>query len=275
VAAVKDTELRAKLTRALQAVMPPSGPSSLLGIGLAIPGVCDTERGVIIGSGQVPGLRGGGLVRSLTARFERRVLVDNDARAQALGEKWFGLGRGVPTFASVQTGHGVGVGLVLDGVAYRGLRGEAGELGHTAVTLGGEPCSCGLVGCWETIASVRWLQEEGRRRHIPGGASLDGRGLVAAAATSASAAELLDEYADHLALGLANLVQLLTPPLLILHGDVVGGGEALRERIETAVRARVLPYLREVRVVLSELDQRAGLLGAAALVLSETFKLAS
>jgi predicted NBD/HSP70 family sugar kinase len=271
-----DTELRARLTRALQSVMPATGPSGLLGIGLAVPGVCDTERGVIVGSGQVRGLRGGGLVQSLSRRFDQRVLVDNDARAQALGEKWFGEGRGARSFASVQTGHGLGVGLVLDGVAYRGQRGEAGELGHTAVVLNGERCRCGLVGCWETVASLRWLQREARRRRVKGAATLDAAHLVAAAADSPTAAALLDEYADHLAIGLANLVQLLTPPLLILHGDVVGGGEVLRARIDAAVRARVLPYLRDdVRVVLSELDQRAGLLGAAALVLSETFRLAS
>jgi predicted NBD/HSP70 family sugar kinase len=273
-AADNDNELRARLGRAFQKVVP--GDGDLLGIGVAIPGVCDTERGVILGSGQIRGLRGGGLVKSLSRRFDQRVLVDNDARAQALGEKWFGQGRGVPTFASIQTGHGVGVALVLDGVVYRGQRGEAGEVGHTSVTLNGERCRCGLVGCWETIASLRWLQREARRHRIHGAATLDSRQLVAAAVESPVAARLLAEYADNLAIGLANLVQVLAPPLLIMHGDVVGGGEALRVRIEEAVRARVLPNLRaNLRVVLSDLDQRAGLLGAAALVLSETFKLVS
>ncbi|HZN12736.1 MAG TPA: ROK family transcriptional regulator [Acidimicrobiales bacterium] len=274
-AAKTDGELRDKLIGALDAVMP-TGASALLGIGVAIPGVCDTERGVILGSGQVPGLRGRGLVQALTERFEQRVLVDNDARVQALGEKWFGVGRGVPSFASVQTGHGIGVGVVLDGVVYRGPRGEAGELGHTAVTLDGELCSCGLVGCWETIASLRWLQREATTRGIDNAAGLDASQLVTAARDSAAASALLDEYADHLAIGLANLVHVLTPSMFIIHGDVVGGGEELRQRIENAVRARVLPYLRDdVRIVLSDLDQRAGLVGAAALVLSETFRLIS
>jgi predicted NBD/HSP70 family sugar kinase len=271
-----DNELRTKLVRALQEMMPAEGPAALLGIGVAVPGVCDTQRGIILGSGQVRGLRGDGLVKSLQRRFERPVLVDNDARVQALGEKWFGLGRGVATFASVQTGHGIGVGLVLDGVVYRGTSGEAGEVGHTCVTLDGERCRCGLVGCWETIASLRWLQREARRRKVRGAADLNAARLVEAATTSPAAADLLDEYADHLAIGMANLVQVLTPRVLILHGDAIGGGEELRTRIEAAVRRRVLAYLRnDVRVVLSELDRRAGLLGAAALVLSETFRLVS
>jgi predicted NBD/HSP70 family sugar kinase len=270
-----DTELRAKLGRAFQKVLA-SGTQGLLGIGVAVPGVCDMSRGVILGSGQVRALRGGGLAESLSRRFDVRVLVDNDARVQALGEKWFGVGRGFATFASIQTGHGLGVGLVLDGVVYRGDAGRTGELGHTMVDLDGERCRCGLTGCWETVASLRWLQREARRRKLRGAATIDARQLVAAAATSEAAERLLDEYADHLAIGMANLVELLDPGLIILHGDVVGGGEDLRRRIEDAVRSRVLGHLRDgVQVVLSDLDQRAGLLGAGALVLSETFKLVS
>jgi predicted NBD/HSP70 family sugar kinase len=275
-AADNDTELRARLASAVQRVLPAGGAERLLGIGVAVPGVCDTEAGVILGSGQVRGLRGTGLVQSLSRRFEQRVLVDNDARVQALGEKWFGQGRGVQSFASVQTGHGLGVGLVLDGVVFRGPHGEAGEVGHTAVSLDGERCRCGLVGCWETLASIRWLRREAKRRHIRGAATIAAASLVDAASSSEAAADLLDQYADHLAIGLANLVQVLTVPVLILHGDAVGGGDVLRSKIEAAVKARVLPNLRrDLRVVLSDLDQQAGLVGAAALVLSETFRLSS
>jgi predicted NBD/HSP70 family sugar kinase len=88
--------------------------------------------------------------------------------------------------------------------------------------------------------------------------------------------EVLDRFADHLAVGLANLTLMFNPERLILHGDVVAGGEPLRARIEEHTKARVLPYLRpSVQVALSTLDQEAGLLGAAGLVLSETFHLAT
>ena len=270
-----DAELRARLGRAFDRILP-TDTDRLLGMGIAVPGVCDTERGVIVGSGQIPALQGASLVESLSRRFGLRVLVDNDARSQALGEKWFGLGRGEPTFASIQTGHGLGVGLVLDGVVYRGDRGQTGELGHTTVTLDGPRCRCGLAGCWETVASLGWLRQEARRRRLRDPSSLDAARLVAVASSGRVATGLLDDYADHLAVGMANLVQLLNPRLIILHGDVVGGGEILRARIEHHVQERVLPNLRDgLRVELSDLDQRAGLLGAAALVLSETFKLVS
>jgi predicted NBD/HSP70 family sugar kinase len=247
----------------------------LLGIGIAVPGVCDTATGRIIGSGQVPGLTGSALAETIESKFGFRVLLDNDSRAQALGEKWFGRGRGISTFASIQTGHGIGVGLVIDGIIYRGRHGEAGEAGHCAIVPNGEKCRCGLRGCWETIATLRWLRGEASRRGLPDAGGLDAGKLVALAASGQStASELLNEYAHNLAIGMANLTQTLSPGLFILHGDVVGGGETLRSLIEIKTRERVLGHLLEdLEVVLSELDQRAGLLGAAGLVLSETFHL--
>jgi predicted NBD/HSP70 family sugar kinase len=253
----------------------PRSRRELLGIGIAIPGVCDTSTGNILGSGQVPGLRGTTLAESIHRRFRLRVLLDNDSRSQALGEKWFGLGRQVPTFASIQTGHGIGVGLVIGGTVLRGAHGEAGEAGHTRVVTDGEPCRCGLSGCWETIASLGWLRREATRLRLPDAKKLDGRALVRLAETgNEKAIELLRAYAANLAIGLANLTQILSPGLFILHGDAVGGGEVLRSLIEEEMRRRVLPHVRgSVEVVASQLDQRATLLGAAGLVLSETFHL--
>jgi predicted NBD/HSP70 family sugar kinase len=263
---------------ALRAVIDRRAADELLGVGIAVPGVCDTATGSVIGSGQVPALQGPGLVDAVARRFHCPVVLDNDSRAQALGEKWFGEGRGLSTFASVQTGHGLGVGIVLDGVLFRGIRGQTGEMGHTCVVAdGGVVCRCGLRGCWETIATLRWLRAEAATRRLPTPSRTTSATLVALADDgSRKAADLLDAYAENLSVGLANLMLLLNPEKLILHGDVVASGEKLRLLIEDKTRARVLPYLRStVRVALSPLDQRAGLLGAAGLVLSETFHLAT
>ncbi len=256
----------------LRAVLPKR--SEVLGIGVAVPGVCNPATGTVVASGQLPALAGRGLATALRRRFDQSVLLDNDSRAQALGEKWFGQGRGHPTFVSVQTGHGLGAGIVLEGIIFRGSRGLTGELGHTCIDAAGAACRCGLRGCWETIATLGWLRGEAGRRRLPGAARLDAAALMALATRSSKADDLADCYAENLAVGLANLTQLLDPQLLILHGDVVGGGEELRRRVEEAVRRRALAYLRPtIRVVLSELDQRATLLGATGLVLSETYNL--
>ncbi|MBI4728062.1 MAG: ROK family transcriptional regulator [Acidobacteria bacterium] len=255
----------------------PSPRPDILGIGVAVPGVCDTAGGRVIGSSQIPGLTGFRLAAALGRRLGASVLIDNDCRAQALGEKWFGEGRGVGTFAAIQTGHGLGVGLVMNGQVFRGEDGRVGEIGHVPVVPGGARCRCGLRGCWETIATLPWVRSEARRRGLPGAARMDARALTALARSgSRDARALLDRYADHLAIGLALLMQLVNPRRLILHGDAGGGGEDLRRRIEERTRARALPYLRAgVDVVLSRLDQQATLLGSAGLVLSETFNLAT
>ena len=263
------------VVRAVEGVLPRRGRDRLLGVGLAVPGVCDTAAGVVVASGQMPGAEGDALARTVAAAVDLPVLVDNDARVQALGEKWFGDGRGVPTFASVQTGVGLGVGLVLGGHLYRGDDGRTGELGHMGVVPDGELCRCGLSGCWETIATLGWLRRQARALDLPGAARLDSTTLAALAASGHEAARsLLETYADNLAVGLSALVNVLGARQLLLHGDVVTGGEPLRAAIESATRTRSLGYLRDdVSVRLSALDAEAGLLGAAGLVLSETFTL--
>lgn len=266
-----EAELVKAVVAAVREVLPRG--NEVLGVGVVVPGVCDTENGEVIGSGQLPGAVGTGLSLQLSERLGLPVLLDNDARAQALGEKWFGDARGVPTFASVQTGDGLGVGLVLDGHVYRGEDGRVGELGHTSVVLDGAPCRCGLSGCWETVATLPWLRAQARATSLPGAAQITTARL--ASSSEPLAAALLARYVDHLAAGLANLVNLLGTSRLVLHGDVVGGGEPVRRAIEDATKARVLGHLRDdVQLTFSALDADAALLGAAGLVLSETFRLA-
>lgn len=263
-------ELVAAVVDAARQVLPASG--EVLGVGIVVPGIADTAAGEVIGSGQLPGAVGTQLAAGVSAGLGLPVLLDNDARAQALGEKWFGDARGVPTFASVHTGDGLGVGLVLDGHVYRGEDGRAGELGHTAVVLDGAPCRCGLSGCWETVATLPWLRAQAKALGLPRASQMTTGALVA---LGAEGAPLLDRYLDHVAAGLANLVNLLGTKRIVLHGDLVEGGEPVRAAVEAATRARVLGHLRDdVHVAFSALDADAALLGAAGLVLSETFRLA-
>lgn len=241
-----------------------------VGIGVAVPGVCDTKEGEVLGSGQVPGAAGRLIFESLAQATRLPVYIDNDSRAQALAERWFGAGRGLDTFASVQTGDGLGVGLVLDGVVIRSRRGSAGEVGHTCVVQDGDKCNCGLRGCWETIATLPWLRREAKAMGLAGATAMTCERLSALAATDDAAAALLDRYAENLSIGLANLNQVLSLEMFIVHGDVLGGGEAFRAQLEKHARDRSLTRLTIIR---SELAADATVLGASALVLSETFRL--
>ncbi|MDP1795416.1 MAG: ROK family transcriptional regulator [Acidimicrobiales bacterium] len=243
--------------------------ASPVGIGVAVPGACDTATGEVLGSGRVPGADGRRIFDQLSTTG-LPVFIDNDSRAQAAAERWFGAGRGVETFASVQTGDGLGVGLVLDNAIIRSRHGSAGEVGHTCVVPDGDPCDCGLRGCWETIASLRWLRREAQAAGLPNASATTCEQVMALADHSAEAADLAERYAANLSVGLANLNQVLSLEVFILHGDALGGGEAFRRMLERNARARSLSRL---SVVHSPLGADATLLGASALVLSETFRL--
>jgi len=263
-------ELEHRVLRAAEGVLV-AFRGRLTGVGLTVPALCDPEAGRVLVCTAVPGLVGSNLPAELSQRFGAPVRLEQDVRAFAIGEKWFGQGRGRSDFAALQIDIGVGAGVMLPGQLLAGVRGYTTQLGHTCVDREGDWCTCGLRGCWETVASTRWLRAESVRRGIPGGhETTPGRLAKRAAAGDSAAREVLDVYADNLALGLANLVQLLSLRVFILHGNVVLAGEPFRAELQRRVIARSMPALADgIEVLYSELDQDSGLLGAAAMVLAK------
>lgn len=235
-----------------------------IGVGISVPGRCDSDNARVIGSLQVPGAIGDHLPRRVASATGLEVRLTNDTRAHAVAEHWFGQGRALDTFATVQTGDGLGAGLMLDGMVHRGPNGAAGEIGHAIVAAGGDLCRCGKEGCWETIATLPWLRKRARALGIPRSATVTAASLEALAATGDQpAAGLLDEYAAHLAIGLVNLQQTSGANVMLLHGDASNGGAAFLAR----VRAAVAPLSEdELDVRATELSD-AALLGAAGVVL--------
>ena len=265
-------KIERQVVAAAQAVLGPHA-GRLTGIGLLAPALCDHEASEVVACTVVPGLVGTRLPALLSDALGSPVLLEQDVRALAVGERWFGAARGREDFAALQLGVGVGAGIVLTGHLLDGRGGYTAQLGHTCVDVNGAQCSCGLRGCWETIASTRWLRAESARRGITGGRSTTPRRLARRAeAGDLAAGRLMADYTDNLSVGIASLVQLLSLQLFILHGDVVHAGEPMRQRLEQRVIERSLPALGDgVRIVFSELDQDSGLLGAAALVLTRHF----
>ncbi|MFG3256720.1 ROK family transcriptional regulator [Streptomyces sp. NPDC048172] len=254
-----------------------------LGIGVAVGGMVDTDTGTVISVALAPELDGLPLAAILRAELgaglgtglgTELVCVDMHPRAQALGDRWFGQGRGRSRFASLYTGEALGVGLVLNGEVHRGPAGTGGEIGHSIVQLDGRACHCGQRGCWETVAGHDWLRAEATRLRLPGAATLTAGPLTRlAAAEVPHAAELVERWAANLSAGLVNLHQIFAPGLFILHGDVAAGGEQLRGRIEHHLHARIPSHpAGPPQVALTALDDDATLLGAAGLVLSEQLR---
>ncbi|BCP51563.1 hypothetical protein K32_01800 [Kaistia sp. 32K] len=245
-----------------------------LGIGVAVGGMVDTERRAIIAVNLAPVLNGFELGAMLTKRFGLPALLDHHPRALLVGDRWFGKGRGMQTFAAVYTGEVLGGALYLGGHLYRGQSGAGGELGHTFVQVDGDLCACGRRGCWETIATLGWLRRQAREIGIDAPDEINSRRLVSLTQAGApGAADLLDRYARNVAVGIANLQQTVAPNFYVLHGDVVGGGEIMAKAIAGHVRALVPSRSGgEISFAIGETEDRAALLGAAGLVLSELFQ---
>ncbi|MDQ0467249.1 putative NBD/HSP70 family sugar kinase [Labrys wisconsinensis] len=245
-----------------------------LGIGIAVGGMVDTGRRAVVMVNLAPALDDVPLGTELGRRFNLPVMLDHHPRALLVGDRWFGKGRGVRDFAVVYTGEVLGGALYLDGHLHRGPGGAGGELGHTFVQIDGELCRCGRRGCWDTVATLGWLRRQARAAGLEDPDAIDARRLAGLAAAGVpEAAALMDRYARNVAVGIANLQQTVAPNFFILHGDVVGGGPAMIEAITGHARRLVPPHPGGQMVFATgEPEDRAALLGAAGLVLSDLLR---
>ncbi|HVX46329.1 MAG TPA: ROK family protein [Mycobacteriales bacterium] len=241
-----------------------------IGVGIAVSGMVDTDSGTIVKIALAPDLDGLAIGPLVAEEFDLPVWIDLHPRVQALGDRWFGQGRGHRTFASLYTGETLGIGLIIGGVVQRGVAGDGGEIGHMTVHMDGVVCRCGRTGCWETVATHSWLRAEAMRLGLTGAATMTAGPLVRLAARGdGDASDLLDRYARNIAIGIANLHHIVAPGLFILHGDTVAGGELLRHRIEHHVHTALLPHpAGPPRIAFTTLHDDAALLGSAGLVLS-------
>ena len=208
--------------------------------------------------------------------------VDNDANVAAWGEFRFGAGRGCTDMLLVTVGTGIGGGVVSGGQLSRGAHGFSGEIGHVIVEPNGPPCGCGNLGCWEQVAAGRAIDRlgreaatehpEGRLMELAGGdpSSIDGR-LVTAAAKEGDpvAVRILSEVGRRLGEGIAGLVNILDPEVVVIGGGAIEAGDLLLEPARVAYRDAVeAPQHRpEVRLVAAALGNDAGAVGAADLAL--------
>lgn len=259
--------------QALAGILATLGPAAddLAAVGLALPAVFSPD-GALVASTTIPALVGSRLPELLAAALGVAVVLEDDARALALGLRWFGQARGAKEFAALQIGEGVGAGIMLAGRLHRGPS-MVSEVGHMTVDLDGALCRCGLRGCWETIVSLRWLRSAAADAGLPSATTMTPSRLAALQADGvAGAGDVIDGYADHVAVGIVNLFHALSLPLFILHGDVVGGGERFLERLRSCVDARTMPALTaRPEITFAARDGERGVLGAAAAAVTYVF----
>jgi len=252
----------------------------LSGVGVGVPGLVDDD-GMLSFAPNLPGGEGldvGGRVRERLGGL--KVVVDNDATCAVVGEWIYGAATGVTDAVVVTLGTGIGGGLIVNNRVTRGAHGFAGEIGHMVVDPSGPSCPCGKRGCWERFASgsglgrlAREAAHAGRLDDVlrsVGGDPEAVRGedvTAAAAAGDVTAQVVLEELGWWLALGLANLANLLDPSLFVLGGGLVEALDLVLEPVRTAFDDLVEGRHRrpEVMICLARLGERAGAVGAGVL----------
>jgi glucokinase len=258
---------------------PPDGAR----VGVGVPGLVD-RADVFRFAPNLPSVLELPLGELLGERLGTEVVADNDATCAAMAEFSAGAGRGHRNGILLTIGTGIGAGLFLDGRIHHGAHGFAGEPGHMLVDPRGPQCPCGRRGCWERFASGSGLGRLGRDAAIAGSLgtavqlaggdreAVRGEHVVAAArAGDPDAGAVLDEFAWWMAAGIANLVDLLDPSVVVLGGGVMEAADVLLDRLAIAMPPQVVAHGHRppVELVVAELGERAGAVGAALLAHEE------
>ncbi|MGI8661620.1 MAG: ROK family protein [Acidimicrobiales bacterium] len=248
-------------------------------VGVGIPGLVDRSGTVRVGP-NLPGVAELPVARLLQSRLDVPVVVDNDATCATWAESRVGAATGATEMLLVTLGTGIGGGIIAGGVLQRGANGFAGEPGHMVVDPKGPRCPCGSKGCWERYASgsglgrlAREAAEAGRADRVvelAGGDPDDVRGehvTRAAAEGDEGALAVMDELGWWAALGIANLVALLDPQVVVVGGGLVAAGELLLAPIRDAFPGIVFAadHRPPVGIVAAALGEQAGAVGAALL----------
>ncbi len=264
-----------KVALEMKAAAPAAGA---VGVGAA--GLVDVKRGVILGAPNIA-YRNVPVRDTVSERLGIPAVVDNDANVAALAESLYGAGRGAGDQIMVTVGTGIGGGIIIGGRIYRGHYGLGAELGHIVIDPDGPVCGCGNRGCWEAVASGTALGRLARRR-VEGGAGADllasaGGDLdaitgelvgEAAVAGSAFAQDCVAAIGMMLGIGLASIVNIFDPEVIVVGGGAAAGtGELMLGPARDAMTAHVLgpSWRTPARVVPAALGNDAGVVGAAAL----------
>lgn len=249
---------------------------NIAGIGLGVAGLIDRNRGRVFASPNLRAIEGLDLVHELKTRFGLPVFIENDANVAALGEKVSGAGRGFNDFVLLTLGTGIGGGIIHKGE----LLDVSAEVGHMSINAEGEKCQCGNIGCLENYASARAMISRAIAMLEKGQESLLKeccKGSIykltpediykAALEGDTLSREVLREAGKALGVGLANLINILSPEAIILTGGLIGAWNIyVQEAIKEASRRAFKDLVDSVKIIPSSLGDEAGIVGAASLV---------
>lgn len=260
--------------------------SKLKGIGVGVAGLVDREHGVSLKFPHCENWSNVRISNILQSRFSTETCVENDIQAATLAEFRYGAARGVPSFLYLHIGHGIRVGMVLDGKVFHGVHGRAGELGHIVVEEQGPICYCGNYGCLESLASPRAIVNQAKEAMQKGvestissyaGGDLSAINIDAVLSAAGDgdrlAVNLVERVGAHIGRVVANLANLFDPAMFILAGKLTGDDSLMVEAIERVFRRTAMPAARdEVEIRKSAFRESPCPRGAATLVFDRMFE---
>lgn len=257
------------------------GMNQIATVGIALPGLLSTRKGVVIRCANLPGWDGVPLCDLISKALRKPVAMENDGRAAAFGEYRVGAGRTSPirNMVMLTLGTGVGSGIILDGRLVQGHAGRAGEFGHSIVKLGGELCGCGQKGCLEVYAAASRVHNRALRalENSSAESSLRSIDFRHGAPTSSDVVEhalsgdplamqIWDETCRYIAVGCVNAAHLTDPEVIVLGGGMAAAGDFLLRGVTRHFREQYWNVeLPRADIRITEAGNDAGLIGAALL----------
>jgi len=247
------------------------------GIGIGSPGTIDIQSGIIISSPNFPKWKQVPLKHMIEERLSIPTFMDNDANAFAFGEKWVGAGKEVQSLVCLTLGTGVGGGIILNGRIWHGADGMAAEIGHMTILPDGLKCNCGNYGCLESYASASSIVrrvcnaiQSGKLTMVldyaKGNLEKITSDLVYQAALKGDelAIHIMNETATFLGIGIANLINLLNPEMIVVGGGLTNAWDIIYPVTLKEVHKRALSeVVKRVKIVRASLGDNSGIIGAA------------
>ena len=250
--------------------------SDIHSVGIGSPGSCDASNGILVYANNINFLNVP-MRAEMQKHIDKPIFLENDANVAALAE-YYKAGREMECFIAITLGTGVGGGIIQNGKIYSGFNGAAGELGHMVITQDGYPCTCGRSGCWEAYASATALIRQTKQelavcndsemyRMVEGNLeNVSGKtAFKAARAGDASGKRVVDRYINYVAVGIANLINIFQPEMLVIGGGVCKEGDYLLNPIkeycshETYSKGGIVT----TELGIAKLGNDAGIIGAA------------
>ena len=254
----------------------------VLGVGISIPGIVQGPKGI---SKTYFNFSDHSLEDLIKEKFNKPVNIEHDAKAMALGELWFGSAKGKQNVLCINMGWGLGLGMIINGKIFYGSDYFAGEFGHLQIVPEGNLCYCGKKGCLETYASGKAIARVAREKIEKGAQTIitstikniediDAKVIFESANKGDTfSIEILEEVSSYLGFGLAQIINIINPEMIIFGGKIAVVNEFIINSIQTSAMKYSMTHLnKNIEFVVSELGTVAGALGVAMLEARELFE---